>query len=142
MDGDNLEAKVKQLEEDWKRALADYRNLEKRFDSEKRDVIKMASFNVMVKLIPVLDILEMAAAHSQDAGIAMAVKQFKQVLAEEGLEEIAPAVGDTFDHNLHECTETIEGDLDGTLASLVLKGYKLGDYIVRHAKVTVYKKTN
>lgn len=131
--------KLKTLEENWKRALADYQNLVKRIDADKKDFVKFATANIISKLLPSLDILELAASHSQDQGVKMAVKQFKDVLSCEGLQEISPKAGDLYDHEIHECLETLPGEPDNTIAEIVTKGYKINDYVIRPAKVKVFK---
>lgn len=132
-------SKMKVLEENWKRALADYQNLVKRMEGDKAEIMKLASLNVVNKLVPTLDVLELAAKHNPDEGIQIAVKQFQQVLQDEGLEEINPAVGDKFDPSLHECIETVSGENQDTIAELVFKGYKINGFTLRPAKVKVYK---
>ena len=136
----NYQEQIKTLDENWKRALADYQNLVRRVESDKRDFIRLANINVISRLIPSLDILEMAASHSEDVGVQMATKQFHEALVQEGLEVISPQVGDVYDHIIHECTEVIAGEPVETIAEIVLKGYKISDYILRPAKVKVYKK--
>lgn len=129
-------------EENWKRALADYKNLERRVDSDKREFAKIANANLIARLLPTLDIIELSAAHSQDLGVQLAAKQFYQALVEEGLQTIEPAIDTVFDHNLHECAETVdipEGKIENTISELVLKGYKSGSLILRPARVKVYK---
>ena len=133
-----LQEEIKTLDNNWKRALADYQNLVKRFETERQEVIKLASLNVVGKLLPTLDVLELAASHSQDEGVNMAIKQFQLVLADEGLEEIAPAVGDKFDPSIHECIERINGEPVESIAELVFKGYKINGFILRPAKVKVF----
>ena len=129
------------MEANWKRALADYHNLLKRAETEKKEVVKFASSNIIMKLLPTLDILEMAADHSNDPGVKMAVNQFHQVLVEEGLQQIVPQVGDEFNHAWHECTEVVQGEPEGTIAQTVAKGYKIDDYVIRPAKVKVWAKS-
>ena len=131
--------KQKTFEENWKRALADYQNLVKRIDTDKKDFVKFATANIISKFLPSLDILELSATHSQDQGVKMAVKQFQDVLFAEGLQEILPKVGDTFDHEIHECVETLSGEPDNTIAEIITKGYKINDYVIRPAKVKVFK---
>lgn len=138
---DDLKNQVLILENDWKRALADYQNLVKRVESDKREIVKFASLNLITKLLPVLDILELAATHSKDSGVVMAVKQFQDVLADEGLQIIEPKTGDVFDHNIHDCLETLKGDLDNAIAEVVYKGYKIEDMVLRPAKVKVWQKS-
>lgn len=134
-----MAAKLKTLEENWKRALADYQNLVKRVESEKKDFIRFANMNLLAKLIPVLDILDLAAKHSADPGIKMAVAQFREVLSSENVQEISPKPGDPFDHELHECLETLSGEPDNTIAEPVTSGYKIDKFIIRPAKVKVFK---
>ena len=104
--------------------------------------VKLATVQIISRFIPSLDVLELAATHSQDPGVHMAVKQLQQALAEEGLEEIVPASGDKYDHFFHECTETVPGENQDTIVELVFKGYKIKDYVIRPAKVKVYVKDN
>jgi len=132
------------FEENWKRALADYKNLERRIETDKQSFAKVANANLIARLLPSLDILELAAVHNQDIGIQLAAKQFHQALKDEGLEIIEPAVDTIFDHHLHECAETVDttdAKTENTISELILKGYKIGDYILRPARVKVYKKS-
>jgi molecular chaperone GrpE len=138
----SLQDQVKSLEDNWKRALADYQNLTKRIEADKKDFVKFATANIISQLIPTLDILDMADQHSTDPGIHMAVKQFHDVLENAGLQTISPAVGDQFDHQLHDCIETLTGGQDNTIAELVTKGYKIDSLIIKPAKVKVFKSGN
>lgn len=131
-------SKLKVAEDNWKRALADYQNLVKRVDTEKREFVRFASNNLVSKLLPTLDILELAAKHSADVGVQMAVKQFQEVLKDEGLQEITPAVGEVFDPALHEGIENVGGGTTGTVAEVLSKGYKIDDFVIRPAKVKVF----
>ncbi len=135
-----LQDQVKILDENWKRALADYQNLAKRIEADKRDFVKFATANIIAKLVPTLDILELAAKHSNDPGVQMAVKQISEVLAAEGMQEIVPAPQTKFDHNLHECSEVVPGEPEDTVAELVTKGYKIDSFVIKPAKVKVFKK--
>lgn len=122
------------------RALADYDNLRKRVEREREVLGKFASVGVITKLLPVLDNLENAESHLQDAGLAICIGEFKKVLNEEGLVEINPKVGDEFDENTMEAIEVVKGERDNIISELVLKGWKFeGDEVVRYAKVKVTK---
>jgi molecular chaperone GrpE len=141
----DLHAQIKTLDENWKRALADYQNLLRRVESDKKEFIKLSNANLIARLLPSLDIIEMAAAHSQDIGVQMAARQFSEVLVAEGLQTIIPTPGDSFDHRLHECTETVENTDEkrqNAIAEVILKGYKINDYVLRPARVKVYKSQN
>lgn len=137
-----LQQEMQDLDSNWKRALADYQNLVRRVESDKKDFVKYATANLISKFLPSLDILELAATHSKDTGVQMAVKQFQDVLQSEGLEIIAPAVGDSYNHLVHECIENLPSEAlaqEGTIAETLSKGYKINDFIIRPARVKVYK---
>jgi len=139
----DLHTQIKTLDENWKRALADYQNLLRRVDTDKQQFVKLSNANLIARLLPSLDVIEMAAAHSRDLGVQMAAKQFHEALTVEGLELIEPQLDSSFDPALHECSEIVsasDGKLENTVAQTVLKGYKINDYILRPAKVKVYKK--
>lgn len=145
LENTDLQNQIKTLDENWKRALADYQNLLRRVEHDKKEFTKLSNANLVARLLPSLDIIEMAAGHTQDIGVQMAAKQFHEALREEGLEIIAPPPGTLFDPGQHECGDTVEitgGQAANTIAELVLKGYKIGDYILRPARVKVYKSTD
>lgn len=140
----NIKPKVENSEVDvlksqLARALADYDNLRRRTDEEKSLWIKFSSQTIITKLLSILDIIESAQAHLKDQGLAIATLEFKKVLNEEGVEEIAPKVGDEFNHELHEVIETVEGKEKGKIAELLVAGWKYKDgNVLRFAKVKVY----
>ena len=131
--------KHQELENQLKRALADYQNLERRVEEERRLLTQLSSAIVVEKFLPVLDNLESAQAHLNDQGLELVIKQFKDVLTSEGVEEI-PAVGLTFDPKLHEATEVIEGENDNLIVNVARKGYKINDKVIRPAQVVVERK--
>lgn len=129
-----------ELEDRYKRAVADYQNQSKRYAQEKQSFLKFANITLIENLIPSLEILEKAAFHSPDPGVKMALDKFVQALTSEGLEEIAPSAGNPFDITLNECVETVPGKPDGGVAELVAKGYRFKEGpVIRPAKVKVYK---
>jgi len=103
------------------RALADYDNLRKRVDSESQLWIKFSSERVLIKLFPIIDILESAQEHLKDQGLAIAILEFKKVLKEEGIEEINPKVGDEFNPEVHEAVEAIEASSPASSSDLRCK---------------------
>lgn len=137
--GDKVREELETVKGMLARALADYDNLSKRVERERRDLGKIASAGMVVKLLPVLDGLESAQGHLQDAGLAISIGEFKKVLSEEGLTEIRPKEADGFDENLMEVIETVPGEEKGKVAEVALVGWKFEDgTVVRHAKVKVY----
>lgn len=125
------------------RALADYDNLSKRVERERRDFGKIASIGILVKLLPVLDNIEAAQEHLQDPGLAISIGEFKKVLSEEGLTEIKPNIGDDFNEESMEAIEITKGESDNNVSEVTLIGWKFEDgRVVRHAKVKVSKVSN
>jgi len=124
------------------RALADYDNLTKRVEKEREIIDKLASIKIVARLLPVYDALVSAQNHLKDSGLAITIGQFEDILKEEGIEKIPAAVGDKFDHNLHEAVEAVsspKGAENGTIAEIVLGGWMVSDGpVIRHTKVKVY----
>jgi molecular chaperone GrpE len=133
----HLKNKITEFEEKYKRALADYQNLERRTQEQKREWIMTASKNVILKLLPVLDTLMLAQKHIEDKGIAISIDQFLKVLQEEGIERIK-TIGEKFDPNLMEAIGTIDGK-EGQVLEEVRAGFKLYDTVLRSAQVMVGK---
>jgi molecular chaperone GrpE len=130
---------IKNLKIQLARALADYDNLRKRSEEEREVWIKFASKNIVAKLISVLDNLDSAQKHLNDQDLAIAIAEFRKVLNEEELEEIAPEKGSKFDPGYHEAIEKVDGGKHGEVAETVLKGWRFRDgMLVRAAKVKVY----
>lgn len=135
MTKDKKTTEHKELEEKYLRAMADYQNLEKRVEREKDNFIKFANAIIILKFLPVLDNLQRAAAHLKDPGIDLVVKQFKEALSSEGVTEISTS-GAPFDPKLHEAVEKVVGD-DDKVIDILETGYKMGEKVIRPAKVTV-----
>ena len=143
----NLKSKIKKIDDtealknQLTRALADYDNLRKRTDEEKTLWIKFSSQTIITKLLAILDMLESAQVHLKDQGLAIAILEFKKVLNDEGVEEIAPIEGDEFNHEFMEAIEVVKGKSDNKVVEVVLPGWKFTDgSVIRHAKVKVSKK--
>jgi molecular chaperone GrpE len=130
------------LKEQLARALADYDNLRKRIEREKEDLENLASLKLILRLLPILDNLRAAQNHLRDAGLAITIGEFENLLKDEGIEEIKPNKGENFDHNLHEAIEVVENcQEENKIEDVVLSGWRFKDgIVVRHAKVKVGKK--
>ena len=130
-----LEKKISELENRWKRALADYLNLEKRIEKEKESWVKFSNAVLIDKLLGVLDDLERAEKHFKDKGLTMAVDQLRRILQSEGVEEIG-AQGKRFDAEAMDCVAVVKG-AKNVVVEVVNKGYKLRGRVLRPAKVKV-----
>ncbi len=121
------------FEVSYKRALADYQNLQRRTQEERINLIKSANQNLILKLLPVLDTLILAVKHFNDSGLNMTIDQFIKVFEDEGLKKIK-TVGEKFNPETMEAVTTREGE-DG----IVLEELRIGFENIRPAQVTVGK---
>jgi molecular chaperone GrpE len=129
---------------DLRRVAADFDNYRKRVAREQTQILARSGERVVAKLLPVLDDLERAldaAEHHEEARVLEGVRMTKDalaaVLASEGAEEI-PADG-PFDPHVHEALMTQPGDgvEPGHVVQVVTRGYKIGDVVLRPARVVV-----
>lgn len=130
-----VEEKREDFENRLKRALADYANLEKRVEREKGAFIKLANAQLLDKLLPVWDDLELCEKHLKDKGVSLVCDRFQEVLEGEGVGEIK-ALGQKFNPETMDCVELIAGPKNEVI-EVVLKGYWLNDKVLRPAKVKV-----
>lgn len=132
----------------WKRTAADFENYKKRQEKEARELIQFAQEVTVVKMLPTLEALEQALKQAPSderfatwsEGVIKIVQQLEKVLLEMGIEKIK-AVGEKFDHELHEAVEMVESaeGASGTILEEVQAGYKLNGKVIRAAKVKVAK---
>lgn len=135
---EELKQKVAELDNNWKRALADYQNLERRVQEQKENYVSYAAESLIRKILPILTHLEKAGEHLNNEGLNIALKQLNDLLKNEGLEEI-PAMGAQFDPSCHECIETVEGKEKDKIMEVYAKGYKLKNKLLLPARVKVSK---
>lgn len=132
-----MKRRLNELEENWKRALADYQNLEKRVITEKQEFAQWANANLINQLLNILDSLEKAVEYLKDKGLKLIFEQLKAVLKNEGLLEIK-VLNEKFDPKIMEAVATVRGEKDKVM-EVVLKGYQLNKRILRPAKVKIGK---
>ena len=132
-----------ELDDRYKRILAEFENFKKRSSKEREGLYNSILGDVVEVMLPVVDNLENALkVETQDAeykkGVELVLKQFKDVLASKGVEEIK-AVGETFDPELHEAVSSIQDENLGEkeVAQEYRKGYKIGSKVIRHSMVIV-----
>jgi len=131
----NWPEQLNDLENKWKRALADYANLEKRIDNEKQSFVKYSNLKLLEKLLPILDDLEAAENHLKDQGLKIILNKLKEILKSEGVEEIKTH-GEEFNPELMEAIEIIKGPKNKVM-EVSRKGYLLEGKVLRIAKVKV-----
>lgn len=125
------------LENQLKRTLADYQNLQKRVVADQQDFVKFSNAVLLTKLLPVLDDLVRAAAHLKDQGLQLAINQLKSVFDSEGVTELK-LINTLFDPKTAECVELIPGKKD-IIIEIVQTGYAFANRVLRPARVKVGK---
>ncbi len=142
---EKLKVDFENLQNQLKRAVADYQNLEKRVAEGRSEFTSWATTELVKKLLGVMSHFDMAlsGATEQDRlsgwfkGVELAVGQLRQVLRDEGLEQIE--TDGQFDPALHEAVDTRDGENDKIL-EVVERGYKLNGKIIKPARVVVGRK--
>ena len=126
------------------RLAADFDNYRTRVAREHADLAARANERLLNELLPVLDdlerALEAAAAHEEaklEEGVRLVHQSFASLLGRHGLTEIE-AEG-AFDPHVHEAllTQPGEGAEEGSVLQVLQKGYKLGERVLRPARVIV-----
>jgi molecular chaperone GrpE len=139
-----VEAKRDEYLADLQRIAAEYENYRKRAAREQERLVTHAHERLVRELLPVLDdlerSLEAAERHEEAAlvdGVKLVERSLRKALQKEGLAEIA--TDGPFDPHVHEAllTQAKEGAERGSVLEVVQRGYRLGDKVVRPARVIV-----
>ncbi|MEG2173380.1 MAG: nucleotide exchange factor GrpE [Desulfovibrionaceae bacterium] len=157
---ENLEALARQyvcptcpqkaeVDDERLRALAEMENFKKRLTREHEDQLRYAAEKVLADLLPTLDNLDLALQYGSQheackdmlMGVEMTRKLLLDAVRQHGLEPVGQE-GEEFSPALHEgLTFDLRDDMDEGLVSTVLqRGYKLKDRLLRPAKVSISKK--
>jgi len=132
-----------------KRTKADFENFRKRMLAENQAALVRGKSELIREVVPVLDDLERAIeaagldpeGDSEDGlahGLLLVFRSLRETLARNGVEAVDPQ-GEKFDPNLHEAlsTQAADGAEPGTVVETVQKGYRLGEQLIRPARVVV-----
>lgn len=134
----------------WQRAKADYINLQKELDLARVNVSILTREKMAEKLLPALDSFEMAFSNKEhwekidkdwQDGITSIYQQLISGLTNSGIEKIDESEI-SFDPNIHQSISVINTDIkekDHTVEKVLQVGYKIGDRVIRPAKVTIYE---
>lgn len=150
MQPEGCEEKLKEAEDRYMRALADYQNLLKQTAREKQEFAKYANEQMILEMLPVYDNLKTSLAHLDEKaiesgwakGIEYVIKQFADVLKNLGIEPIKTA-GERFDPNSMEAVsqeETEDAGRDDQVANEISSGYRLNGRVIKAARVSVYRR--
>jgi molecular chaperone GrpE len=144
---DSLKAQLEASSNQYTRLVADFDNYRKRTQKEKDDLDAQVKRNTITELLPVVDNFERARAHlkpQDDAQMAIhksyqgVYKQLVDSLKRLGVSPMRPE-GQPFDPNLHEAVlrEPTDEHPEGTVLEELVRGYFLGERVLRHAMVKV-----
>jgi molecular chaperone GrpE len=127
----------------WKRTAADFDNFRKRAAREREETIVFANERLIAELLPILDDLERAldaAAQHEEArleeGVRLVHRSLAALLERQGVRPIE--TDGRFDPHVHEALLTQPSEAEeGSVLDVIQKGYRLGDRVVRAARVVV-----
>lgn len=139
-----LKIALTETQDKYTRLVAEFDNFKKRTAKERMELFSTANMDVMVALIPVLDDLERAvnACRSDEdyEGFNLVLNKFKSTLEHKGLKSMNTEVGNDFDVDFHEAITSIpaaDEKAKGKIVDVIEKGYKLGEKVIRYAKVVI-----
>ena len=134
----------------WQRAKADYINLQKELDLARINVSILAKEKMVEKLLPALDSFEMALGNKEhfekldkdwQDGLTSIYQQLLSGLEKSGIEKIYE-IEVPFDPNIHQSISIVPTDdeeKDHTVEKVLQVGYKIGERVIRPAKVTIFE---
>ncbi|MGM9704106.1 MAG: nucleotide exchange factor GrpE [Prevotella sp.] len=138
---------IEELKDKYLRSVAEFDNYRKRTLKEKTELILNGGEKAITAILPVIDDMERAIANGAKTddpnvlreGIELIYSKFIKVLESLGVKAIETENAD-FDTDVHEAIAMVPGmgdDKKGKVLDCVMRGYKLNDKVIRHAKVAV-----
>lgn len=144
---EQLQAQLEREKKEYLFLMADFDNYRKRTLQEKQDLIKNGGEKVLEGILPVVDDIERAIDAIAQGGDFDSLKEGVDLIHNKLLgylksNHVEPieSTGELFDTDLHEAVTTFPAPSEeqkGKVIDTVLKGYKLNDKVLRHAKVVV-----
>lgn len=138
--------KINELTDLAQRTRADFENYRKHTEADLLIAKKHAQQKIINELLPIIDVLDTALSSVPEelsdnawaTGIISTHKNVEKLMADLGLSRIPVAVGDLFDHNIHEAVLFDDGGGDKEcIAEILRPGYYLNDQLLRPAMVRV-----
>ncbi|GAB3946246.1 nucleotide exchange factor GrpE [Corynebacterium tapiri] len=134
----DVETQLAERTEDLQRVSAEYANYRRRTERERAGIIATAKASVLTQLLPILDDLDLARQHGDLAegplkGIG---DKLEQALKGQQLESFG-AEGEAFDPEIHEAVQDLSSGDDKFVGTVLRKGYRVQDKVVRTAMVII-----
>jgi len=134
----------------WQKERAEFANYRKQEDERKSMFSEAMRERILTRFLSVIDSFNMAFANKEAwekvdenwrKGVEYIYNQLNTIFEEYGVKAIGE-VGDTFDPNIYQSIDVVETDkkeMEHKVASVIQKGYKLGDRVIRAARVNVFE---
>ena len=142
---DPKDAEIADLKDKLLRNMAEFDNYRKRTAKERLDISAEVTAKNLTEFLPVIDNLERALATecsdpNYKKGVELIYESFITALTNMGVEAIV-SDGEQFNPAYHQAVQQVEDDSKepGTVAATFMKGYKIGEKVLRFAMVTVVK---
>ena len=135
---EELKARVAELEDKNLRMMAEFENYRRRTNKEKLDLIETAGERIFRDMLPLIDDFERALAVIDDEGVKLIYQKFLAFLDKNDVHAI-DTKGADFNTDEHEAVTLFAAGEEnkGKVIDCTQKGYKLGDKVIRFAKVVV-----
>ena len=141
-----IEQESASFKDQYLRATAEMRNYKRRVEQERGDLIRNAGAGVLMKMLPILDDLDLAMSHVPEeiasspwfSGVKLVQTKLQTALEGEGVKPIQ-ALGQTFDPRFHEAVmhEDAGPENAGKVTAELRRGYTLHDRVIRPTMVKV-----
>lgn len=135
---DELQARIAELEDKNLRMMAEFDNFRRRTNKEKLELMETAGERIFTEMLPLVDDFERAIKATEDEGVKLIYQKFLSFLDKNDVHPIETEGAD-FNTDEHEAVTTFAAgeDKKGKVIDCTQKGYKLGDKVIRFAKVVV-----
>ena len=135
---EELQARIAELEDKNLRMMAEFDNYRRRTNKEKLELMATAGERIFTDMLPLVDDFERALAVIDDEGVRLIYNKFLAFLDKNDVHPIETE-GVDFNTDEHEAVTTFAAgeDQKGKVIDCTQKGYKLGDKVIRFAKVVV-----
>ncbi len=145
---EKLEIELAEAKDKYLRLYSEFENFRRRNAKERIDLIKTASSDLMVELLPTIDDFERAKKANENQediesvkeGFGLISTKLFKTLESKGLKVMETEKGTPFDADLHEAVTQFpveDEELKGKIIDTVEKGYYLGERVIRFAKVVI-----
>ena len=132
---DERDAKIAELDNQLKRAVADYRKLERRSYDERSEAVKFANKQLIEALLPAFDTLFLAEKYTTDESVKLTIGRILEVLQQNGIDKIL-VENVKYNPETMEVIELVPGEKD-TVIEEVRPGFMIHGKLIRPAQVKV-----